>query len=111
MQWLKGLVKLFGCVLFLKNWGCWFSTHLGCSDFCDNKSAIMLSSDSVLHERTKHIEVDVHFIREKVRDGIIIPIFVPSRDQIADMLTKPVGPSLLCDTIDKLNLLDIFAPA
>ena len=34
--------------------------------FCDNKSAIMLSSDSVLHERTKHIEVDIHFIRENV---------------------------------------------
>lgn len=46
--------------------------------FYDNKSAIILSSDSVLHEQTKHIDVDVHFIREKVRDGIIIPIFVPS---------------------------------
>ena len=35
--------------------------------FCDNKSATMLSSDSVLHERFKHIEVDIHFIWEKVR--------------------------------------------
>ena len=34
--------------------------------FCDNKSAIMLASDSVLHERSKHIKVDIHFIREKV---------------------------------------------
>ena len=46
--------------------------------FCDNKSAIMLVSDSVLHERSKHIEVDIHFIQEKVQYGIIIPSFVPS---------------------------------
>ena len=44
--------------------------------FCDNKSAIMLSSDSVLHECTKHIEVNNHFIREKVSSGIITPQFV-----------------------------------
>ena len=63
--------------------------------FCDNKSAIMLSSDSVLHERTKHIEVDIHFIREKVRSGVITPSFVPSYAQTADMFTKSIGPSLL----------------
>jgi hypothetical protein len=48
--------------------------------FCDNKSAIMLASDSVLHEWSKHIEVDIHFIREKVRSGIIIPSFIPSSE-------------------------------
>uniref|UniRef100_A0A2N9F8S9 Reverse transcriptase Ty1/copia-type domain-containing protein n=1 Tax=Fagus sylvatica TaxID=28930 RepID=A0A2N9F8S9_FAGSY len=70
--------------------------------FCDNKSAIILASDSVLHERSKHIEVDIHFIREKVRSGIIIPFFVPSSEQIADVFTKPVGPSLLQSSIVKL---------
>uniref|UniRef100_A0A2N9HKT3 Uncharacterized protein n=1 Tax=Fagus sylvatica TaxID=28930 RepID=A0A2N9HKT3_FAGSY len=78
--------------------------------FCDNKSAIMLASDSVLHERSKHIEVDIHFIREKIRSGIIVPSFVPSSDQTADVLTKPVGPSLLQSSIVKLGLIDIFAP-
>ena len=63
--------------------------------FCDNKSAIMLASDSVLHERSQHIEVDIHFIREKAQSGIIIPSFVPSSEQIADVFTKPVGPFLL----------------
>ena len=77
--------------------------------FCDNKSAIMLASDSVLHERSKHIEVDIHFIREKVRSGIIIPSFVPSSEQTADVFTKPVGPSLLQSSIVKLGLIDIFA--
>uniref|UniRef100_A0A2N9F1J7 Reverse transcriptase Ty1/copia-type domain-containing protein n=1 Tax=Fagus sylvatica TaxID=28930 RepID=A0A2N9F1J7_FAGSY len=67
--------------------------------------------NSVLHERSKHIEVDIHFIRKKVRSGIIIPSFVPSSEQIADVFTKPVGPSLLQSSIVKLGLIDIFAPA
>ena len=79
--------------------------------FCDNKSAIMLASDSVLHERTKHIEVDIHFIREKVRSGIVSPYFVPSSDQTADVFTKSVGPSLLKSSIVKLGLVNAFAPA
>ena len=79
--------------------------------FCDNTSAIMLASDSVLHERTKHIEVDIHFIREKVRSGVITPCFVPSSEQTADMFTKSVGPSLLKSSFVKLSLTDVFAPA
>uniref|UniRef100_A0A2N9HFH1 Reverse transcriptase Ty1/copia-type domain-containing protein n=1 Tax=Fagus sylvatica TaxID=28930 RepID=A0A2N9HFH1_FAGSY len=79
--------------------------------FCDNKSAIMLASDSILHERSKHIEVDIHFIREKVRSGIIISSFVPSSEQIADVFTKPMGPFLLQSSIVKLGLIDIFASA
>ncbi|GFY89235.1 hypothetical protein Acr_06g0011750 [Actinidia rufa] len=79
--------------------------------FYDNKFAIMLASDSVLHERTKHIELDVHFIREKVRSEIITPHFVPSSEQAADMFTKSIGPSLLKTSLSKLGLVDIFAPA
>ena len=59
--------------------------------FCDNKSATTLSSDSVLHERTKHIEVDIHFFREKVQSGVISSSFIPSREQTADMFTKSIG--------------------
>ena len=79
--------------------------------FCDNKSAIMLSSDSVLHERTKHVEVDIHFIREKVRFGVIVPNFVPSSDQTADMFTKSIRPTLLQSSLGKLGLVNVFAPA
>ena len=71
----------------------------------------MLASDFVLHEHTKHVEVDVHFIREKVRSGVIIPQFVPSSEQTADMFTKAVGPSLLKTSLVKLGLLNVFAPA
>lgn len=63
--------------------------------FCDNKSAILLFYDSELHQITKHIEVDIYFIREKVQSGIITPKFVPSAEQVADIFTKSIRPSLL----------------
>ena len=78
--------------------------------FCDNKSAICLASDSVLHERTKHIEVDIHFIQQKIRCGIISTSYISLSYQKADFLTKFVGPTLLKSSIGKLGLLDIFAP-
>ena len=71
----------------------------------------MLASDFVLHERSKHIEVDIHFICEKVRSGIITPSFIPSSEQTVDVFTKPVGPSLFQSSIVKLGLIDIFALA
>ncbi|KAL5701149.1 hypothetical protein ACHQM5_026518 [Ranunculus cassubicifolius] len=98
----------------------WLRTMLGELGFsattpsvlhCDNRAAIHLASDSVLHERTKHVEIDVHFLREKVRNGIVAPSFVRTKAQIADTLTKPAGPSDLRSSIGKLGLLDIFAPA
>ena len=79
--------------------------------FYDNKSAIMLASDSVLHEQTKHIKVDVHFLCEKVCFGIISPCFVRSPDQTADVFTKSVGPSVLKSAIVKLSLINVFTPA
>ncbi|KAK8954800.1 hypothetical protein KSP39_PZI002048 [Platanthera zijinensis] len=78
---------------------------------CDNQSALMLASDSVLHERTKHIEVDIHFLREHIRSGTLATTYVPSAEQTADAFTKAVGPSRLLSTYGKLGLLDLFAPA
>ena len=48
----------------------------------------MLASDSVLPKRTKHVEVEIHFIREIVCFGVIVPQFVPSSDETADVLNK-----------------------
>ena len=70
----------------------------------------MFASDSVLHERIKHIEVDIHFIREKVRTNVISPSFASSLEQLADMFTKSVGPTLLQSSIVKLGLVNIFEP-
>ncbi|XP_071718663.1 uncharacterized mitochondrial protein AtMg00810-like [Rutidosis leptorrhynchoides] len=56
--------------------------------FCDNVSAIYLSENPVQHQRTKHIEMDIHFVREKVARGQVRVLHIPTRYQLADIFTK-----------------------
>ncbi|XP_028062619.1 uncharacterized protein LOC114265948 [Camellia sinensis] len=58
--------------------------------WCDNLSAIALASNPVFHTRSKHIEVDCHFIREKIATKQLLLKYIPSLDQIADIFTKPL---------------------
>ena len=46
--------------------------------YCDNEAAIAISHNLVHHNRTKHVEVDLHFIKEKIEDGSICVVYVPS---------------------------------
>ncbi|RDX93620.1 Copia protein, partial [Mucuna pruriens] len=56
--------------------------------FCDNKSVISIAHNPVQHDRTKHIEIDKHFIKEKLDSGLIVTTHVPTRLQVADVFTK-----------------------
>jgi hypothetical protein len=56
--------------------------------WCDNMGAKYLSSNPVFHARTKHIEVDYHFVRERVARNLLKIEFVPTGDQVADGFTK-----------------------
>lgn len=56
--------------------------------YCDNISAVYLTRNPVQHQRTKHIEIDIHFVREQVRIGALRVIHVPADYQYADIFTK-----------------------
>src|ERR1700678_1396069 len=56
--------------------------------FCDNQSAIALAKEQQYHARTKHIDVWFHFIRWVVEEGKLQPIYCPTADMVADVLTK-----------------------
>uniref|UniRef100_A0A2N9FV76 Reverse transcriptase Ty1/copia-type domain-containing protein n=1 Tax=Fagus sylvatica TaxID=28930 RepID=A0A2N9FV76_FAGSY len=56
--------------------------------WCDNLSAISLASNPVFHARTKHVEIDYHFVRERVIRGDLKVHYIPTEDQLADLLTK-----------------------
>lgn len=58
---------------------------------CDNKAAIQIAQNLVQHNRTKHVEVDRHFIKEKLDQKIIQFPFVKTENQLADILKKTVS--------------------
>jgi histone deacetylase 1/2 len=74
--------------------------------YCDNVSAIYLSGNPVQHQRTKHIEMDIHFVREKVARGEVRVRHVPSRYQIADIFTKGLPLILFEDFRNSLSVRD-----
>lgn len=70
----------------------------------DSISAAALASNPVLHARTKHIEIDTHFVRDQVLNKQLRVQYVPSSDQLVDCLTKPLVTSRFCYLRDKLRL-------
>ena len=72
--------------------------------YCDNVSAVYMTSNPVHHRRTKHIEIDIHFVREKVALGEIRVLHVPSSHQYADIMTKGLPVQLYTDFRTSLSL-------
>ena len=100
MMWLKGLLK---GLQVLKN-----ETMLL---HCDNVAAINIANNAVQFDRMKHVEIDRFFIKEKIDAGTLKLKYVKSRNQLADSLTKGLGPKdneLACS---KMGMLNIFSPS
>ncbi|GKE24796.1 ribonuclease H-like domain-containing protein [Tanacetum coccineum] len=72
--------------------------------YCDNVSAVYLSTNPVQHQRTKHIEIDIHFVRDYVASGQVRVLHVPSRYQYADIFTKGLPSALFLEFRSSLNV-------
>ena len=73
--------------------------------WCDNIGATTLAYNMLFHARTKHIEVDVHFIGEKVADKDVEVRHIPSEDQITDVFTKALYVPQSVYLCNKLSLV------
>ena len=77
--------------------------------YCDNKSTINIAHNLIQHNKTKHIEVDRHFIKEKLEEGVVCMPYVPSEHQLANILTKGLNSLMFHDLVFKLGMEDIYS--
>jgi len=74
---------------------------------CDNTIAINLIKNTVQHSRTKHIEIQHHFIRDHVNNGDCIIQFVSSEKQLVDLFTKPLNKERFNFLRNELGIIDL----
>ncbi|RDY13299.1 Copia protein, partial [Mucuna pruriens] len=79
MLWLKRVLEELKMLI-----------HMPMKLYCDNKAAISIAQNPVQHNRTKHVEIDRHFIKEKIECGVICLPFFPSLQQITNIFTKGI---------------------
>jgi hypothetical protein len=92
-MWLNNLLGELG-----------IATHAPPQILCDNIAATYLCSNPVLHSRMKHISLDYHFVREQVQAGKLQVSHVSTKDQLADILTKPLATAKFEDLRDKIKV-------
>ncbi|GJY26413.1 NSP-interacting kinase 1-like protein [Tanacetum coccineum] len=72
--------------------------------FCNNKSAQQLAANPCIHDKTKHLDVDCHFTKDKIQEGFLQNAFIPTHLQLADIMTKALGQEKHTFLVKKLGL-------
>jgi len=99
VTWLIGLYKELGV-----------SLTLPIKMVCDSKAAIQIAANLIFHERTKHIDIDCHFVREMICQGILQTEHINTKHQHADLLTKSLGQAQHGLLMSKLGMKNAFQP-